>query len=30
MALIIAKFGGTSIGNGKRIRKAAQSVVKNT
>jgi len=28
MALIIAKFGGTSIGNGKRIRKAAQSVVK--
>jgi len=28
MALLIAKFGGTSIGNGKRIRKAAQSVVK--
>lgn len=28
MSLIIAKFGGTSIGNGKRIRKAAQSVVK--
>lgn len=27
MGLIVAKFGGTSIGNGKRIRKAAQSVV---
>ncbi|BBL62925.1 aspartate kinase [Methanobrevibacter arboriphilus] len=27
MELIIAKFGGTSIGNGKKIRKAAQSVV---
>ena len=27
MELIVAKFGGTSIGNGKRIRKAAQSVV---
>jgi len=25
--LIIAKFGGTSIGNGEKIRKAAQSVV---
>ncbi len=28
MALIVVKFGGTSIGNGKRIKKAAQSVVK--
>ena len=27
MELIVAKFGGTSIGNGKRIRKAAQSIV---
>ena len=27
MELIVAKFGGTSIGNGQRIRKAAQSVV---
>ncbi|WP_409199663.1 aspartate kinase [Methanobrevibacter sp. DSM 116169] len=27
MELIVAKFGGTSIGNGSRIRKAAQSVV---
>jgi len=27
MELIVAKFGGTSIGNGERIRKAAQSVV---
>ncbi len=27
MELIVAKFGGTSIGNGKRIKQAAQSVV---
>ena len=27
MELTVAKFGGTSIGNGQRIRKAAQSVV---
>lgn len=27
MELIIAKFGGTSIGNGEKIRKTAQSVV---
>ena len=27
MAIIVAKFGGTSIGNGERIKKAAQSVV---
>ncbi len=27
MDVIVAKFGGTSIGNGKRIRKAAQAVV---
>jgi len=27
MELIVAKFGGTSIGNGEKIRKAAQSVV---
>nr|WP_295000563.1 aspartate kinase [uncultured Methanobrevibacter sp.] len=27
MDLIVAKFGGTSVGNGSRIRKAAQSVV---
>ena len=27
MELIVAKFGGTSIGNGQRIRMAAQSVV---
>jgi len=27
MDLIVAKFGGTSIGNGEKIRKAAQSVV---
>jgi aspartate kinase len=27
MELIVAKFGGTSVGNGKRIKKAAQSVV---
>ncbi len=28
MAIIVAKFGGTSIGDGERIKKAAQSVVK--
>lgn len=28
MAIVVAKFGGTSIGNGDRIKKAAQSVVK--
>jgi len=28
MEIIVAKFGGTSIGNGKRIKKAAESVVK--
>ncbi len=28
MEIIVAKFGGTSIGNGDRIRKAAESVVK--
>ncbi|HOQ18237.1 MAG TPA: aspartate kinase [Methanothermobacter thermautotrophicus] len=28
MELIVAKFGGTSIGNGRRIKKAARSVVK--
>jgi aspartate kinase len=28
MEVIVAKFGGTSIGNGKRIKKAAESVVK--
>ena len=28
MGIIVAKFGGTSIGNGKRIKKAAESVVK--
>lgn len=28
MGIIVAKFGGTSIGNGERIRKAAESVVK--
>jgi len=28
MEIIVAKFGGTSIGNGERIRKAAESVVK--
>ena len=28
MGIIVAKFGGTSIGNGDRIRKAAESVVK--
>jgi aspartate kinase len=27
MELIVAKFGGTSIGNGKKIKQAAQSVV---
>lgn len=27
MELIVAKFGGTSVGNGERIKKAAQSVV---
>ncbi|MCD7782025.1 MAG: aspartate kinase [Methanosphaera sp.] len=27
MAIVVAKFGGTSVGTGKRIRKAAQSVV---
>lgn len=27
MELIVTKFGGTSIGNGKRIKKAAQAVV---
>ncbi|AGN16446.1 MAG: aspartate kinase [Methanobrevibacter boviskoreani] len=27
MELIVAKFGGTSVGNGSRIKKAAQSVV---
>lgn len=27
MELLVAKFGGTSVGNGSRIRKAAQSVV---
>lgn len=28
MEIIVAKFGGTSIGNGERIKKAAESVVK--
>lgn len=28
MVLIVAKFGGTSVGNGERIKKAARSVVK--
>ncbi|MCQ2971079.1 MAG: aspartate kinase [archaeon] len=28
MDLIVAKFGGTSVGNGKRIRKAAESVAR--
>jgi aspartate kinase len=28
MEIIVAKFGGTSIGNGDKIRKAAESVVK--
>jgi aspartate kinase len=28
MEVIVAKFGGTSVGNGERIRKAAESVVK--
>jgi len=28
MAIIVAKFGGTSIGDGEKIKKAAQSVVK--
>lgn len=27
MELIVTKFGGTSVGNGERIRKAAQSVI---
>ena len=27
MDLIVAKFGGTSVGDGSRIKKAAQSVV---
>jgi aspartate kinase len=26
--IIVAKFGGTSIGNGEKIKKAAESVVK--
>ena len=28
MDLIVTKFGGTSVGNGKRIKKAAESVAK--
>ena len=28
MEIIVAKFGGTSIGNGERIKLAAESVVK--
>ena len=28
MDLLVAKFGGTSVGNGKRIRKAAESIAK--
>ena len=28
MEIIVAKFGGTSVGNGERIKKAAESVVK--
>ena len=28
MEIIVAKFGGTSIGNGERIKLAARSVVK--
>jgi aspartokinase len=28
MGIIVAKFGGTSIGNGQRIKQAAESVVK--
>lgn len=28
MSIIVAKFGGTSVGNGERIRKAAESVAK--
>ncbi|MDO5831373.1 MAG: aspartate kinase [Methanobrevibacter sp.] len=28
MELLVAKFGGTSVGNGKRIRKAAESIAK--
>ena len=28
MSIIVAKFGGTSVGNGERIRKAAKSVAK--
>jgi len=28
MGIIVAKFGGTSIGDGKRIKKAARAVVK--
>ncbi|MBR3141490.1 MAG: aspartate kinase [Methanobrevibacter sp.] len=28
MSIIVAKFGGTSVGNGNRIRKAAESVAK--
>ena len=28
MGIIVAKFGGTSIGNGERIKQAAESVVK--
>lgn len=28
MDLIVAKFGGTSVGNGKRIKKAAESIAK--
>ena len=28
MEIIVAKFGGTSIGDGERIKKAAESVVK--
>ena len=28
MELLVAKFGGTSVGNGERIRKAAESIAK--
>ena len=28
MDLIVAKFGGTSVGNGGRIKKAAESIAK--
>ena len=27
MGIVVAKFGGTSVGTGERIQKAAQSVV---